>query len=217
MSHYLIEFPAGKGPFPVLLMAPGLRYDMQRPVFETLRTELLAHGIAIVRWNWAFYTSDAVGGLPSADLSDELAEMEFILAEVLKDVRTDRRSVFVGGKSLGSIVASQLLHKQKNIAGGILLTPLCAVGQAADQYYTGVIHTSCPVLLIAGDDDQHCDLQALYDLARLARGKCLVTVFSGDHQLEYASRHDIATMPEKRADLSLMAATVTAFIARYRC
>ena len=86
MSHYLIEFPAGKGPFPVLLMAPGLRYDMQ----------------------------------------------------------------------------------------------------------------------------------ALYDLARLARGKCLVTVFSGDHQLEYASRHDIATMPEKRADLSLMAATVTAFIDRYR-
>ncbi|MBI1772563.1 MAG: hypothetical protein HYR68_09525 [Burkholderiales bacterium] len=37
----LAEFPVGAGPFPTLILAPGLRYDMHRPVIAQIASHLL--------------------------------------------------------------------------------------------------------------------------------------------------------------------------------
>ncbi|MFZ6658008.1 hypothetical protein [Undibacterium sp. TJN19] len=50
----ITDFPAGTGPFPTLIMAPGLRYDMQSPAIVRIAGGLLAQGFAVFRFNWKF-------------------------------------------------------------------------------------------------------------------------------------------------------------------
>ncbi len=101
----LAEFPAGAGPFPALILAPGLRYHMHRPVIAQIASHLLSQGFAVFRFNWAFYTADSAGGQPEDNLAAELQDMLLVLKLARNDDRVQQEQISVAGKSFGSIVA----------------------------------------------------------------------------------------------------------------
>ena len=53
---YVVDFPAS-GPFPAIVIAPGLRYTMHRELFSLLTDKAVAAGFAAGRFNWRFYGS----------------------------------------------------------------------------------------------------------------------------------------------------------------
>ncbi len=188
------DFPAGPGPFPAVVLASGTGYHMALPVLEQSARRLNVAGIAVYRFNWAYFSpSDGKPGRPSEDLSLELEDMASVLALARADARVDKGRISVGGKSMGSVVAWRTLRADPALRSGLFLTPICSP-QAKDETmphgvaeanYPGLAEESRPTSFIAGDRDPLCAPAFLYRFAALnAGGKARVAVIGGDHSFE---------------------------------
>ncbi len=183
------EFPAGAGPFPALILAPGQRYPMDRPILERVARSVLERGVAVLRFDWAYLSAPA--GQPSEGLVREQEDMLTVLDWARRDARLAEDRLFVGGKSMGSVVAWRLFAAHPGLRGALLLTPLCTrparAGGAAlavgSQNYPGIGIEARPLFLLAGDQDPLCAAVDLYRLAAQAAGPARVAVLGGDHNL----------------------------------
>jgi predicted alpha/beta-hydrolase family hydrolase len=183
------EFPSGAGPFPALILAPGQRYPMDRPILERVASAVLACGVAVVRFDWAYLAAPA--GQPSQGLVLEQEDMLAVLDWARRDAGLAGDRLFVGGKSMGSVVAWRLFAAQPRLLGALLLTPLCTrpagAGEAAlavgSENYPGLGLEARPLFLLAGDRDPQCAAADLYRFAAQAAGPARVAVLGGDHGL----------------------------------
>lgn len=190
------DFPAGPGPFPTLIMAPGLRYDMQGSVIKHIAACLVAKGFVVFRFNWDFYENDPQLGLPSCDLSAEIETMHAALNLARRDQRVDQQRLSVAGKSFGSMIAWRVFLTDTSLQRCVLLTPLCTASESerdalrqVNDNYPDASTNARPVLMVAANRDPHCDLPLLYRFATLASAQ--VAVLTGDHSFE-----TIASNPE---------------------
>jgi predicted alpha/beta-hydrolase family hydrolase len=106
----IAELPPGPGPFAAVVLAPGQGYHMNLPAIEQPAKRLLAQGVAVYRFNSAYFSRTSQSGSPSEDLSREIEDLATVIARVRSEPRIDQRKVSVGGKSLGSVVAWRLLR-----------------------------------------------------------------------------------------------------------
>jgi predicted alpha/beta-hydrolase family hydrolase len=185
----LASFPAGAGPFPTLVLAPGQGYHMRMPAMEQTTAQMLAQGIAVYRFNWRYFTKDAKTGKPSAGLSNELEDLQAVLQAARAEPRVAKGQLSVGGKSLGSAVAWKALALDKTLRAGVFLTPVCSrvmegqtqVNDFTDENYPGIATESRPLLFVVGDRDPLCAPSVLYSFAAKAAGKTRVAIVGGDH------------------------------------
>lgn len=174
----LADLPQGTGPFPALLFAPGQRYHMRLPIPEHLAKQLVSRGIAVFRFDWS---------APGAETDD----LRAMLALVRADPRVDPRNIWIGGKSIGTIFAWQLLAGEPALRGAVLLTPICSPGEGEGDPYPDVERERRPLLLLAGDQDRLCEPAALYRFAARAPG-ARVDVIGGGHDLGGEPGADLA-------------------------
>jgi dienelactone hydrolase len=185
----ILEFPAGDGPFPVLVLAPGQGYHMGLPAMEATAKEIVAQRIAVYRFNWAYFSNDAKSGQPSKDYVAEIEDMTTVLNKARSDPRIAKDKIAVAGKSLGSFVAWQVLAKNKDIKGGLFLTPVCSQTQSgyaisssvAAENYPGIGNEKRPLAFIAGEADPLCAAPVLYQYAAQAGGTTRVSIVGGNH------------------------------------
>lgn len=185
----IAEFPAGTGPFPALVLAPGQGYHMAMPAMEQMAKQLLAHGVAVFRFNWTYFTKDPKAGQPSADLSFELKDLHAVVNIARAEPRVAKDKLSIGGKSLGSVVAWKALTLDRSLRSGLFLTPVCSrlpAGQTqptdfSDENYPGITTEQRPLLFIVGDQDPLCAQHVLYAFAARAASKARVVVVGGDH------------------------------------
>ena len=170
VAQHLADLPPGPGPFPALVFAPGQRYHMRLPIPVQLARHLVLRGIALFRFDWS---------TPGAEADDFRA----MLALVRKEPRVDPRNIWVGGKSLGTVEAWQLLGVEPALCGAVLLTPLCSPPDGEYAPYPGIESEWRPLLLLSGDQDRLCEPAALYRFAASAAGAVRVNVISGGHDL----------------------------------
>ena len=150
---------------------------------------MLARGVAVVRFDWAYLS--APEGLPSEGLALEHEDMLAVLDWARRDARLAEDRLFVGGKSMGSVVAWRLFAAQPRLCGALLLTPLCTrparAGAAAlavgSENYPGHGLEARPLFLLAGDQDPQCAAADLYRFAAQAAAPARVAVLGGDHGL----------------------------------
>jgi dienelactone hydrolase len=185
----IAEFPAGDGPFPVLVLAPGQGYHMGLPAMEATAKEMVAQRIAVYRFNWAYFSSDAKSGQPSKEYVAEIEDMTTVLNKARSDPRVAKDKIAVAGKSLGSVVAWQVLAKHKDIKGGLFLTPVCSETQSghvisstvAAGNYPGIGNEKRPLAFIAGEADPLCAAPALYQYVSQAGGPTRISIVGGNH------------------------------------
>jgi len=185
----IAELPPGPGPFPAVVLAPGQGYHMNLPAIEQPAKRLLSQGVAVYRFNWAYFSRTTKGGSPSQDLSSEIEDLATVIARARAEPRVDQRKVSVGGKSLGSVVAWRVLTNDKSLRSGLFLTPICStldkgVAQpvsVADENYPGIGTEQRRVSFIAGDRDPLCSPGVLYRFAASSPSPTRVAVVGGDH------------------------------------
>lgn len=195
----LAEFPEGHGPAAALVLAPGQRYPLTKPLIAETARQLLARGIAVFRFDWA-----EASGPPRLSAAEDLAaradDMRAVVQAARSDARVDASRLFVGGKSLGSVVAWAVMAGDPTLLGGLLLTPLCGApaasagataGPRPDTHYPGIANDTRPLFLLAGDADPFCAVASLHHLAALAGGPSQVHILGGNHGLADPTGRDV--------------------------
>lgn len=216
----IADFPAGPGPFPAVVLAPGQAYPMDMPALVQPARHLVDQGIAVYRFDWAYSTRTPRGG-PAADLSLELEDLAAVVAAAQADPRVDRSKLAVGGKSLGSLVAWRAFSADKSLKSGLFLTPLCsraAPGQpaptaVAEQNYPGISAERRPLAFILGDHDPLCNPSVLYRFAANAAGPVRIAVTGGDHSFENRLLHGAAADRARARNIQAVALFAASFIA----
>lgn len=131
---FVVDFPAGSGSFPAIVIAPGLRYAVHRELFSLLADKAVAAGFAVCRFNWRFYESDPLACQPSSALQDELEQLKEVIEQLRAESRVLPAQVHGVGKSFGSIVAWQALRDDAELKSGVLRHPCsmkCRMGSHA--------------------------------------------------------------------------------------
>src|SRR6218665_365978 len=119
------DLPAGRGPFPALVLAPGQGYHKGMPVLDQLARTLVARQVAVYRFDWAYF-SRTPRGRPSEGLALELEDMQAVIALARAEPRVAGARIAVGGKSLGSLLAWRALQADPALTAALLLTPVCS-------------------------------------------------------------------------------------------
>lgn len=186
----LVSMPSGNGPFPAVVLGPGAEYPMHAPVLEETTTQLVERGIAVFRFDWAYYTADPKAGRASPGLKSEVEDMSAAVAYARRDARVAPDMIFAGGKSLGSMVAWRVFAADPALRGGLFLTPVCSrtrdgvVAPTTDQNYPGIASERRPLAFIFGEQDPLCSAPVLFRFAAGAAGAVRVAVVGGNHTFE---------------------------------
>lgn len=111
------DLPSGVGPFATLILAPGAGYDMRQPLLNRLAHALITRNIAVIRFNWTYFTADPAHGQASADLTAEVKNMQAVVSLARSEARLDSNRMVVAGKSLGSVVSFAVLEADPGFRG----------------------------------------------------------------------------------------------------
>jgi predicted alpha/beta-hydrolase family hydrolase len=187
----IIDLPMGTGKVPAVVLAPGQGYHMTLPAMELTARALAEQGFAVFRFNWTYFTAEP-RRQPSPDLSVETQDLLAVIAAARAHARVDERTISVGGKSLGSVVAWRTFVADSRLRSALLLTPVCSRvprGETvpkpeARENYPGLESERRPSLWIAGDSDTLCSTSVLYTFAATGPRATRVAVVGGDHSFE---------------------------------
>lgn len=221
-----VNVPSGlTGKVPAVILAPGQGYNMDLPILAESANALSGQGLIVYRFNYNYYTTDPVNGQPSSDLSNEVQDMQTVIAAAKADARVDQSRLVFGGKSLGSVVSFQVFSKDTSAQGLILLTPLCTSSYddngnplpkpspAASEAYPGLTAMSKPIAMILGNADPNCSLPMLYDFLKATSGNVTVDVIGGNHDWEVAQGTDTSSSARNEANLKTGVALVEQWVA----
>lgn len=183
--------PAGKGRFPVVILGSGAGYHMRLPVLERVARALVAAGIGVYRFDWAYRVRDPEKGKFSPDRVPEVEDLNTVLQLARKAAWVDPTRIAIGGKSLGSIIAWRVLQKAPDVKGALLLTPVCTPGtppapKSPEDNYPHVADETRPTAWLLGNADPVCTPAILYrHLADTKRAQ--IDVLRGDHSFRSSS------------------------------
>jgi dienelactone hydrolase len=204
----LQDRPSGPGPFPAIVLGSGAGYTMKLPILEHVAEALVAQGIAVFRFDWAYHVKDPEHGVPSKDRAPEIEDMNAVLALARKQAWVDGSRIVVGGKSLGSIIAWRVLRATPDLKGALLLTPVCSppgpAPIAPDTNYPDVSHEGRASAWVLGDRDPVCKDPILYRFLAEAAGPARIAVLEGNHSFEDGPTTDpvVAARAEREIDLA---------------
>lgn len=220
----IADFPPGEGKYPAIVLAPGQGYHMSLPAMEATARALTEQGIAVFRFNWAYFTA-LPQGQPSGDLSKELQDFQAVLAAARRHPKVVAQNLSVGGKSLGSLVAWRAFAADLQLRSALLLTPVCSrvpKGETsprseAKQNYPGLEEETRLTLLIVGDRDPLCAPSVLYahlaasdgPVARVAR----LAIVGGDHGYEDGRLPGAAAQAALKRNLAALSSLSASFVA----
>ncbi|MFD1121447.1 alpha/beta family hydrolase [Methylophilus flavus] len=186
------NFPEGTGPFTTVILGPGTG-TMKQKINEVVERELLKNNIAVYRFEWAFYVKDKNSKPSDADRSPEIEDFSTVVALAKADKHVNTKSIIVGGKSRGTIIAWQVLRNDPSLKGILQLTPVCSKeGFTADQLYPELGDERRPSIWIAGDADSACNINTLYSFLARAGGPARAAIVVGDHGLAGESTSHLA-------------------------
>ncbi len=215
------DFPTGPGPFITVILAPGQGYHMNLPAIESTARRLVEEGIAVYRFNWAYYSASPRGN-PSDGFELEIEDMHSVVEFARSDTRVDSSRLWAAGKSLGSSVAWHVLRGDSELRGGVLLTPVCSQVEnpqqppvaVHDYYYPDVSAETRPLIIVLGDDDPLCSTSILYSLVAKLNAVTRLSIVGGDHSFDNLHREgDLAFQQNLQAVTDFVALSVSDFSA----
>ncbi|QJR12865.1 hypothetical protein DSM104443_03959 [Usitatibacter rugosus] len=208
--------PPGKGPFPVMVLGAGQGYHMRLPILEQTASALVKEGVAVYRFDWRFYTRDPAKLEMSPGLAEETADFQAVLALVRADPKVDKTRVFVGGKSLGSLVSYRVFAADPTLKGIALITPVCHQGPI-EKMYPGIEREKRPVAFILGDKDPVCPAARFAEyvaLPGISNSKQQASLTRGDHAFGYGPDASAEQKGQQAKNIEFVAGYVAEFAAQ---
>jgi predicted alpha/beta-hydrolase family hydrolase len=169
----------------------GAGGDVSEPsLLETARA-FAARGAVAVRARFAYRLAGRRMPGRAAALVGEAGET---VAAVRSDVAPRAASVILGGRSMGGRVASMLAAHGFDAAGLVFLAyPLHPKGRTDELRDAHLAAVRCPMLFLAGDRDELCDLRLLRPVVERLGERATLRVFEGaDHSLRKVAPETLA-------------------------
>jgi hypothetical protein len=143
----------------ILILAHGANNNMDQSLIAGLHERLARQGMVTVRFNFPY----AEEGRKRPD-PDELLESAFrLVIEYVGELEEFKGlEMFLGGKSMGARLASQLVAQDVGASGLIFLGyPLHLPGKPDKLRDQALYRLPCPMLFVAGSRDPFCHLDRL--------------------------------------------------------
>lgn len=172
----IVNAPKGKGPHPLLVIAPAKKYLMDERLFSELAKQAAAAGFLAVRFNWGFA---AKGAEPSKNFANEAADLNDVAQHYIRLNQTQKLKVFLAAKSMGSRAAMQAALTP--YAGLLLLTPNCDKKDTFAKTYAPVFKAKRPVHIAISVDDPYCEVKQIYKSSEKLAPHLTLHTLKGDH------------------------------------
>lgn len=201
---------AGPADAPLLMLAHGAGAPMDSDWMETMCAALAQHGVATLRFEFAYMASRRTGGRKPPPKAEKLVD-EYLAA---LDAVAGPAPQFIGGKSMGGRVASLVaggLHKSGRIEGLVCLSYPFHPPGSPEKLRTGHLQDfAVPTLICQGTRDPFGTRDEVLGYG-LAPAIELHFTEDGDHDL--APRRSVTGQSPAEA-LDAVAAAVAAFVRR---
>ena len=141
-----------------LIIAHGAGAGITFSFLENISELFAAHGIAVTRFEFAYMAARRTGGPKRPPPKAEVLMPEYAAMIDSVSARAPKgQKLVIGGKSMGSRVASMIAQEQftdGKIAGLVCLGyPFHAPGQTDKMRTTHLEKLTCPTLIVQGDRD----------------------------------------------------------------
>jgi predicted alpha/beta-hydrolase family hydrolase len=175
---FLLEGPAGARDLVVL--APGAGAGMTHPFMESFAGGLSAADLAVLRFDF-LYTEL---GKKAPDRAPVLEATFEAVAE--KAGKLGHKRVFLGGKSMGGRIASQVVARGRAADGLVFLGyPLHPPGKPERLRDAHLYGIQIPMLFVEGTRDPFCPLDTLKTVrSRLTASAEVAVIEDGDHSFK---------------------------------
>lgn len=170
-----------------LILAHGAGNDMHQPMLSHVHQALADSGILTVKFNFPYKEA----GRKAPDPPQRLKKaFKAVIERVASDVGLKPSLLFLGGKSMGGRIASELVASGHPAAGLMFLGyPLHPPGRPERLRAAHLEEIPCPMLFIQGSRDPLCNLAKLEEvLAGLQDRATLHVIQGGGHSFELPKR-----------------------------
>ena len=184
-----------------LVLAPGAGADMKHEFMVAVTGELTGRGLRVVRFNFLY----AEQGRKSPDRAPVL---EDTFRSVVEHVRgfTTGQPLFLGGKSMGGRIASQVVAKDVDCTGLVYLGyPLHPPGRPDRIRDDHLYRIERPMLFVEGTRDPFCPIDTLQEVRKRIPDSTLVLIDDGDHTFKVRKASG-RTTPEAWTEVASAAA-----------
>lgn len=174
-----------------LILAHGAGNDMHNPFLSYVHERVATAGIPSLKFNFPYKEAGRKAPDPKSRLE---ATWRAVIAWVREHPTLSQGKLFVGGKSLGGRIASQVVAAGESVDGLLFLGyPLHPAGKPEKLRVAHFPSMRPPALFIQGTRDRLCDLVLLREaLSNLDWPTRVHLVEGGDHSFNVPKRMDVA-------------------------
>jgi predicted alpha/beta-hydrolase family hydrolase len=170
-----------------VVWAHGAGADMHHPFISYFHQAIAAAGWVSVKFNFLYKEQGRKAPDPTAKLENTFVRvLDFVRdSEELKPSR-----IFMGGKSMGGRIASQLVAKGQAADGLVFLGyPLHAPNRHDRLRSEHLTQITCPMLFVEGTNDPFCDLDLLTQVrAQIRTPTEIYLIEGGNHDFRVPKR-----------------------------
>jgi predicted alpha/beta-hydrolase family hydrolase len=192
-----VEIAKPDKPKAVLVLAHGAGAGMNHPFMKSLCDELAALGIATLRFNFPF--TENKKGRPDVPPVAH-ATIEAAIAKGAKEFA--KIPLFVGGKSFGGRMSSQLmaLKNLESVSGLVLVGfPLHQPGNPSIERAEHLKEVKVPMLFLQGTRDALADIKMIKQVTKKLKLATLVEFENADHSFKAPKQNLIPRLAEETA------------------
>lgn len=170
-----------------LILAHGAGNDMDSPLLSHVHEQLAQRGTLSIKFNFPYKEQ-------GRRAPDRATVLEATWRAILRDLREDRelapRRIFLGGKSMGGRIASQVVAEGEDCAGLVFLGyPLHPARRPNRLRVEHLKLIRVPMLFLQGTRDPLCNMDLLQQtLSCLSAPVTLHRIEGGDHSFEVPKR-----------------------------
>lgn len=177
--HVIAHVPQSQKPLRALLVAPGKSCNAKGSLFEALGQMGEKKGLVVFRFEWSYCNNNPQRPSPSPGLKNEIEDFQTVLTFMKSLSSVNSQEIFIGGKSLGSVVAYSVFSQFPLAKGAVMLTPVCT---GDGEYYPGFKKDPRPLLFALGNKDpDNCAIPVLAKLLKDAGPHIRTVIVGGDH------------------------------------
>ena len=137
----LLHRPGGRGPFPVVVFLHGFTATSteSRRLFVELARKLASRGVASLRFDFRG-SGNSAGTFSEVCIQSEIADAGAALRWVRRQPWADRARIALLGMSMGGLVATQVLARDRRIKAAVLWNPVIFAKGLRDAWMTPDLH-----------------------------------------------------------------------------